>query len=1006
MSQGALRKYGVQTTIDFELYEVDGVDLRVDWVPAQVDCEIMKDGGASTLCDNTATDEGSTYSIVLTATEMQFARGVLKMVDAATKVFLDKVVIIETYGNASAQHAFDLDTAVQTVDLAADAIKAVSYDETTAFPLVLADTGSDKIARTGADSDTLETLSGQIDSIGTGSTGGTHVEATFDNTTRDTIDNAGADLKGGGLVGIPVTGHSFVAGREITIAGSVAYNGAHAIVSQTTNEVVITHSQDAEAFGGSETIVSSIKGEIFVGTITSGTFADTAARQGTLHSMDDDGDVIKIVYGFNIGGSRQATLVSLFANVDGNTDQMIVKVYNFVTSAFEAKRTLSGSGGTSFIELDPALVSRNTGTGVEIGDVFIFLDTVTTTPSSLDVDECLLTAVGTNVLIGYPNGFEIAAAGTSGTEFGVNGTAGNPCPFADAVTMNAANPLNQFNIHNGETVELNDDSTNLTLKGEAWTLLLNSQVIAGAHFEGPHVTGTGTSAGAEAHFVMAKMGTCTIPQSFLHNCGIGDAGGTLTAGSAGEFIFEDCYSMAPGSAVPVFTFTGLGSATGVNNRGWKGGATWNVDSDITISHCTLVAGGTTFNTSGADIEVRGPMRSLTVAFSAGGTTPTVQFIGITGPIVLSGTSAAGTTVNLYGISASLADSSSNTTVTDETVSFTDVDAILTDTTEIGTAGAGLTNINLPNQTMDIVGSITGNLSGSVGSVTGAVGSVAGNVDGLVTGTVAGKTPAEAGDAMNLAADAIKAVSYDETTAFPVKSDDSAATQIARVGADGDTLETLSDQIDGTATAANVATALTDINLDHLMKTAVVNNADMTAEVTDGTVLSNMMSKASDTSTYVVADDSLEANRDHIGDGTNLTEAGGDGDHLTAINLPNQTMDITGSLSGSVGSVAGNVDGLVTGTVAGKTPSEAGDAMTLTAAATSAQLVDDVLDEVVEGTVTLRQALRLALSVLTGKSSGGGTATLIFRDIGDTKDRISCTVDANGNRTAVGTRDGS
>jgi hypothetical protein len=47
-----------------------------------------------------------------------------------------------------------------------------------------------------------------------------------------------------------------------------------------------------------------------------------------------------------------------------------------------------------------------------------------------------------------------------------------------------------------------------------------------------------------------------------------------------------------------------------------------------------------------------------------------------------------------------------------------VDAILLDTAEIGTAGAGLTNINLPNQSMDIVGNITGNLSGSVGSVTG------------------------------------------------------------------------------------------------------------------------------------------------------------------------------------------------------------------------------------------------------------------------------------------------
>jgi len=41
-------------------------------------------------------------------------------------------------------------------------------------------------------------------------------------------------------------------------------------------------------------------------------------------------------------------------------------------------------------------------------------------------------------------------------------------------------------------------------------------------------------------------------------------------------------------------------------------------------------------------------------------------------------------------------------------------------TQVGTAGNGLTSINLPNQTMDIVGDVTGNLSGSVGSVTGEV----------------------------------------------------------------------------------------------------------------------------------------------------------------------------------------------------------------------------------------------------------------------------------------------
>lgn len=72
---------------------------------------------------------------------------------------------------------------------------------------------------------------------------------------------------------------------------------------------------------------------------------------------------------------------------------------------------------------------------------------------------------------------------------------------------------------------------------------------------------------------------------------------------------------------------------------------------------------------------------------------------------------------------------------------------------------------------------------------------------------------------------------------------------------------------------------------------------------------------------------------------------------------------------------------------------------------SAAAVDAVHDEVVEGSLTMRQALRLVLAVLTGKSAGGGTSTITFRDLADTKNRISATVDANRNRTAV-TRDGS
>lgn len=109
-----LRKYGAAATLNFDLFEVDGVDFRVDAVHASGDTKIMKDEGAEANTTNGFTDEGSGYSIVLTATEMQAARIVIYAVDqTATKVWLDRTVVIETYGNASAQHAMDFDDAVR-----------------------------------------------------------------------------------------------------------------------------------------------------------------------------------------------------------------------------------------------------------------------------------------------------------------------------------------------------------------------------------------------------------------------------------------------------------------------------------------------------------------------------------------------------------------------------------------------------------------------------------------------------------------------------------------------------------------------------------------------------------------------------------------------------------------------------------------------------------------------------------------------------------------------------
>ena len=60
----------------------------------------------------------------------------------------------------------------------------------------------------------------------------------------------------------------------------------------------------------------------------------------------------------------------------------------------------------------------------------------------------------------------------------------------------------------------------------------------------------------------------------------------------------------------------------------------------------------------------------------------------------------------------------------------------------------------------------------------------------------------------------------------------------------------------------------------------------------------------------------------------------------------------------------------------------------------------ILAGIVEGTYDLKEVLRLILSFVAGKSTGGGTAAIVFRDTGDTKNRIAMTVDSNGNRSAV------
>lgn len=68
-------------------------------------------------------------------------------------------------------------------------------------------------------------------------------------------------------------------------------------------------------------------------------------------------------------------------------------------------------------------------------------------------------------------------------------------------------------------------------------------------------------------------------------------------------------------------------------------------------------------------------------------------------------------------------------------------------------------------------------------------------------------------------------------------------------------------------------------------------------------------------------------------------------------------------------------------------------------------VANIIAGISDGTFDLQEMMRIVFAVCCCKSNGGGTVTINFRDSGDGKNRVTATVDSDGNRTAV-TLDGS
>lgn len=411
----------------------------------------------------------------------------------------------------------------------------------------------------------------------------------------------------------------------------------------------------------------------FVGSAPN-TFLDTAAEGGNVHSITDSGNVVRIVYKFTVGSNRNAAKAVFKGYLAGVGDSCTVSAWNGVTDAWDVRATISGQSGTSNITKDIALLGPHTETGTYAGQVYLLFASANDTV--LHVDELLVSAVAVGSSTGYSDGAVwVKDAGTSGTTPDVNGTADNPCPWADALVIATAKKLTRFRIVNGETVTLTGACTTKSLIGRNWTLAMGAQDLSGSYIEGATVTGSASGTTAvkflDCNFGDGTNNAVTLPPLTAYRCGVNcPQNYPLTAASAGQYVFTDCFSLVAGIGTPYFDFSPVSSTTGINFRRWSGGSNIKLDSNCVCTMEVVTGGGQTVDAGGGDVEIRGICRAVTIATTTG---TVAQIACVTGVVTITGDAG---TINIYGVVGTLVDSSTGTTINQDGVSYERLDDII------------------------------------------------------------------------------------------------------------------------------------------------------------------------------------------------------------------------------------------------------------------------------------------------------------------------------------------
>ena len=408
------------------------------------------------------------------------------------------------------------------------------------------------------------------------------------------------------------------------------------------------------------------------GTQSLNTVASVVALDGANHEHTDDTAAMDLYYEFAIGSGTPSS-VTVTGYLNGNNDDLEVYGYDWVATGWVRIGTLAGKAASTNEVNSYNLFTAMVGTGANFGTVRVrFTDgAFTLSTATLAVDQIYVSfSAGASI---YDDGaiwIDTALSNTN-TVSGVDGVSTNPVSTIAAANTLAANlNLNRFRIAPASSITFAATQSGQIFIGDAWTLALGGQDITDSKIIGATVSGIASGTGTTQIFDGCILNACShVKGTHVINSGLA---GTQTVAEAGEYFYDNCHSAIAGAGSVTFDFGAALNASNFNVRHHSGG--WTV--------ANMGANTGTYNAS---------------------------FEG-NGQIVWAASCSATSNASIRG-SWKITDNASGAVTETLDDNQTAVD-------EIGTAGAGLTNINLPNQTMDIVGDITGNLSGSVGSLTG------------------------------------------------------------------------------------------------------------------------------------------------------------------------------------------------------------------------------------------------------------------------------------------------